>query len=572
MDLSKLKDNQLIKLINNRWESASSIWSTIDSVYERTAKYYDSDNENLPDHIRRIPAKSHKVRSNRIFRDMESVINSVIANPPKPNVLPAKSTTEAQATSIKIEKFLSQKYKDIDVKSHFRRGLRFLYLTRLFVFKPYWNTKLNDIDLEVINPKNVRFSPKSNNEKNSEWIIEDIECSLSALLERFPDKQKEILKKNGNDNIESILIDDKEVKYRESWIGEWVIRSYGSLILERKKNPYWDWDGVLLSQDEDLIVNDNNQSVTKDFWLGVEAQQEERKAMNEQLKSNGQELPAFMFNHFDIPRKPYIFATLFNDEKRPIGRTSFIEQAIPLQESVDRRKRQIDDNAQMVNGITKVDSAVMSQNEAMKLRYDTGGIIYGKGVNDGVSRESGTPLPNFIFDDMLDSRNEIDNIMAASSAFRGEREGQETKAGRLALIEQSFMALNELMQVVDYVSEELFNWFYQLMKINYTETHYVKSLGQQNATETIELTRNDVTEGADIRVIAGKTLPEDRKFKFDRAQGDKDILSLPDYFTELGYDDPKGYAQRAMGFKADPFASVGIEPPPTPTIPNNNEI
>jgi hypothetical protein len=28
--------------------------------------------------------------------------------------------------------------------------------------------------------------------------------------------------------------------------------------------------------------------------------------------------------------------------------------------------------------------------------------------------------------------------MAASSAFRGEREGQETKAGRLALIQQSY--------------------------------------------------------------------------------------------------------------------------------------
>jgi hypothetical protein len=157
--------------------------------------------------------------------------------------------------------------------------------------------------------------------------------------------------------------------------------------------------------------------------------------------------------------------------------------------------------------------------------------------------------------------------MAASSAFRGEREGSETKAGRLALIEQSYMALNELVQVIDFASRELFNWFYQLAKLNYTETHYSKSMGRGGAAETIELTRNDLTEGADVRVIPGKTIPEDRKFRFERAQGDRDLLSLPDYLAEVGYDDPKGLAQRAMGFKADPFASVGIEPPPQIGVP-----
>jgi hypothetical protein len=568
MDISKLKDEHLLRLINNRWESASTIWDTIKATYDRTTCYYDMDPSTLPDHMRRVPAKSHKVRSNRIFRDMESVINSVIANPPKPNVIPSKETPEAKEMATRIDRFLSQKYDDLDVKSDFRRALRFLYFARLLVLKPYWNVKTNDIDISVVDPRKIRLSPKATNEQNTDWIIEEIECSITALIERFPEKQKEILKKAGFSSVDEAIISDKEVTYREAWIGDYVVRLYGRLVLERKKNPYWDWDGMLLTADEDIQVNNNKESMSSDFWTGVENTQEDRQLYNEQAKEmNAEELQAFYFNHFDRPRKPYIFATLFNDEQKPIGRTSFIEQAIPLQEAVDRRKRQIDDNAQMVNGILKVDSGVMSQTEANKLRYDTGGVIWGKGVRDGVNRETGNALPSFVYEDMVDSRSEIDNIMAASSAFRGEREGSETKAGRLALIDQSYMGLNELVQVVDYTSRELFNWFYQLAKLNYTETHYTKTMGADKAVETIEMTRNDMIEGADVRVIPGKTIPEDRKFRFERAQGDRDILALPDYFAEVGYDDPKGLAQKAMGYKADPFASVGIEPPPEIGVP-----
>jgi len=568
MDITKLKDGQLLRLIENRWESASSVWDTVKRVYTRNACYYDADTENPPDHLRRLPAKSHKVRSNRIFRDMESVINSVIGNPPKPNVLPAKETQESKTMAARLDRFLAQKYDDLDVKAYFRRALRFLYLSRLFVLKPFWNAKTNDFDVSVVDSRKVRFSPKATSEKDSDWVIEEIDCSITALVERFPEKKDEILKKAGFSRIEDAVIDDKEITYRESWIGDHVVRSYGSLVLERMRNPYWDWDGVLLTQDEDAVISSPEAVIPKEFWQGVEGEQEERQAFSAQDREQGGDgLPAFLFNHFDRPRKPYIFATLFGDESSPIGRTSFIEQAIPLQEAVDRRKRQIDDNAQVVNGIVKVDSGVMSQSEAAKLRYDTGGLIWGKGVKDGVSRETGSALPSFVYDDMVDSRNEIDNIMAASSAFRGEREGSETKAGRLALIEQSYMALNELVQVIDFASRELFNWFYQLAKLNYTETHYAKAMGAGAAAETIELTRNDFIEGADVRVIAGKTIPEDRKFRFDRAQGDRDILALPDYLAEIGYDDPKGLAQRAMGFKADPFASVGIESPPQLAMP-----
>ena len=564
MDIGTLSDQQLKKLIDSRWDSASSVWDTISQVYDLNTTYYDCDPKRLPNHLLRVSAKSHRVRSNRIFRDSESTINALIANPPKPNVLPGRETDEAKGLARTQERYLVQRYEDLNVEGELRSALRFLYFSRLLVLKPFWDPKLNDFNVRSVDPRKVRFSPKATKEEDSDFAIEQIECSLTGLIAKYPSKKAEILKTSGNDETQA-FIEGKQVTYKEAWIGDWKIVKYGSLILERKRNPYWDWDGIRLNDSEAFMLANTKENPPDTLFRVAEESQEERMAIDESdMEDLG--LQQYLFNHFDRPRKPYIFATILNDERKPIGRTSLIEQAIPLQEAVDRRKRQIDDNARMVNGITKVDSSVMSQDEARKLKYDAEGLIWGKGVVAGVQRETGSPLPNFVYEDMVDSRNEIDNIMAASSAFRGEREGTETKAGRLALIDQSYQNLTELVKVVDYVSRELFNWFYHMAKLNYTETHYAKSIGPSGATETMELMRNDFIDGTEVRVIPGKTLPEDRKFKFERAQNDKDVLSMTDYLTEEGYDDPKGMAARAMAFKADPFSATGVIPPPPPPI------
>jgi hypothetical protein len=213
-----------------------------------------------------------------------------------------------------------------------------------------------------------------------------------------------------------------------------------------------------------------------------------------------------------------------------------------------------------VNGITKVDASVMSKSDAQTMRYDAGGVLWGKGVITGVAREFGNGLPAFVFEDMQDSRTEIDNIMAASSAFRGEREGQETKAGRLALIDQSFQRLNEMVQVIDFVSQELFGWWMQLMKTKYTEKHLIKDFGSDEALEAMSLMQDDIENGVEVRVIPGKTLPMDRQFAYERAQTDVQagFISPLDYLEEAGYQNPKEKARNAYLFQTNPAQVLGV--------------
>lgn len=565
MDILSLKDDKLAELIDNRWNSADTLWSQIEKIYKQNTRYYDCDTinqENLPEYLKKVPYKKHKVRANRIFKDMEAVINALIANPPRMNIIPGTDSPKSAELAKNQEYYFNRKYDLLNVKEILRKALRNLYFSRLFLVKVYWDNKINDFSITNLDPRKVRISAKATKEIESEFVIEEVDCSLNKLIEKFPAKKDEILKKTSY-NSDNYYLTNEQTSYLEAWIDNYTIFKFKDLILEKRKNPYWDWDGILMNDEEEMNLNkpDNIYSTT----IGnVKAVQDERK---ESLKTNKDlNFRAYKFNYFSFPRKPYIFATILNNEQRPIGRTDFISQASSLQESIDRRKMQIDENAEIINGIIKVDSQVMSHDDVQKLRFETGGIIYGKGVVNGVQRETGSSLPAFIFEDMQDSRNEIDNIMAATSAFRGEREGQETKAGRMALIEQSYLALNELVQLLDFVCQEIFEWFYQLAKIRYTERHYLKDLGENNAVKTIEISQNDFEAGSTVKIIPGKMLPEDRRFKYERAQFDlqQKVISPVDYLKEAGYQNPMELSQNVIKYQMNPLEAVGMEQPQLP--------
>lgn len=583
--IAKLKDADIAKLVENRWSSSDSIWQIVEKTYKINTKAY----ENTSEWLDKVPASIQQVLSNRITPNMEAVINSVIANPPGINFIPGREGDMSENLARKLEGFFRKKFQDLNVKETTRQGLRNLYFARLVVLKPFWNAKINDFDLKALDPRDVRFGKYAKNEQESEFAIEKVKDNLCALIARFPEKEKEILEKSGftEETKDQAYIMNPEVEYKEAWIGDYVVFKYDNIILGKIRNPYFDWDGLLMTDEEIQQVNADQKDgglygeERRALFTQVKLEQDTRKAQmaSPEMETNAPqpiegEFPpneghsepisykAYNFNYFNQPRKPYIFGTILNNENTPIGRTDFITLALPLQIAIDKRKQDIGQNCELVNGVIKVDAEVMNKSDAQSLAYEAKGIIWGKGVVNGVQRETGSPLPQMVFDDMIDSRNEIDNIMAASSAFRGEREGQETKAGRLALIQQSFLRLNELNQLVDYLAGETVAWFYQLAKIKYTELHIAKWTGKEQAREIIDLIQDDFETGSEIQVIPGKTLPVDAEFRFERAQKDVEagIISPIDYMEEAGYMNPKDLARNAVAYKLNPVVAVGITP------------
>jgi hypothetical protein len=578
IDISKLTEAQKIQLVENRWKSSESVAETIKKVYTANTKIYGNE----ADWLTEVPfaVKKKIVQANRIMPNMEAVINSLIAQPPGLNVLPARQGDEAQDYARKLESFLQKKFLDLNTKEIVRKGLRNLYFARLIVIKPFWNPAIDDFDFRAVDPRKIRVGKHASKEQESEFAIEEIDDNLCAVIERFPEKKNELMKEMGITTEDDLYIKNPDITYKESWIQDYVIFSYKNVELGCIKNPYWDWDGILVTEEEYTELEKTDESALpiesrREKLQGIKIDQDNRKAAMMpaedlegesdgveayEVSEEGPKYKGYYFNYFDEPRKPYIFATIFNNENSPVGRTDMITLSSSLQQSIDKRKIDIGENCEIANGIIKVDAEVMGKSDAQRIRFETRGVIWGKGVVAGVQRETGQALPQMVFDDMIDSRNEIDNIMAASSAFRGEREGQETKAGRLALIQQSYLRLNELVQVVDYVYYEMFAWAMQLVKTRYTEYHYAKWLGQEGAREMIEIIQDDIETGSEIKVIAGKTLPQDNEFKWEQAQNDVDAgrLSPVDYFEIAKYDNPRQIAQNAVLYQQNPMEAVGL--------------
>jgi len=592
IDLTTFQEDQKSKLVEARWTSSSELWDKIKTIYNTNTAIYGNESnwtDNLP-YVR----QKWIVRDNRIFVNMESVINTLIANPAGINMLPGRDGEDAAEFARKLESFLRSKFIDLNFKETMRKGYRNLYFGRLIIIKAFWNPLINDFDFRAIDPRKVRFSKYATKEQDSEFAIEEIEDNLCAVIERFPKKKEELMKKYGILDDVDLYIKNPDVKYKEAWIGDYVIFKLDNIILDTIKNPYWDWEGILITEEEEQQLGTGEGSLQGEkrraFLQSIKLEQEQRRASytaqqqvvqpqegetvdnpvntptDPNMPQEGLESIApvkykpYFFNYFDNPRKPYIFATAFNNENSPIGRTDMITLSAELQRGIDKRKMDIAENCELVNGILKVDAGTMGKSDAQRIRWETRGVIWGKNVKDGVTRETGNPLPDMVFKDLQDSRNEIDNIMAASSAFRGEREGQETKAGRLALIQQSFLRLNEFVQVGDYIAKESFDWSMQMVKTRYTEYHSTELVDKEGDREVIELIQDDIEIGNKVKIIAGKTLPVDDEFKFEQAQNDfeKGALGLTDYLEISNYDNAKELAKNAVSFKINPVVSVGI--------------
>lgn len=587
IDIKTLSEDEQSKLVEARWTSSSELWDQVDKIYKQNTAIY----ANKADWVSWLPfnRKRWVVHANRIFVNMEAVINSLIANPPGVNILAGSKGQVAQDTARRLEWFFRKKYLDRNVKETMRMGYRNLYFARLIVIKAFWNPTINDFDFRAVDSTKIRVGKYARKEQDSEFAIEEIEDNLCAVIDRFPAKKVELMKKYGITDEIQLYIKNPDVKYKEAWIGDYVIFKLDNIILDTVKNPYWDWEGILITEDEETQITQLEGQARRDLLQQIKLEQDTRKAsvapkpaetlidkgvkavknlinpqpeVPEVPQDQAPQYKPYFFNYFENPRKPYIFATIFNNENTPIGRTDMITLSSELQRGIDKRKMDIDENCELVNGIVKVDASVMGKSDAQRIRFETRGIIWGKGVKDGVTRETGNPLPQMVFDDMIDSRSEIDNIMAASSAFRGEREGQETKAGRLALIQQSFLRLNELVQVGDYVAKEVFDWGMQLAKTRYTEYHSAKVEGKDGTQEEVEIIQDDLEAGIEVKIIAGKSLPVDDEFKFEQAQNDvkEGFLAPSDYLEIAQYDNAKELAQNAVKYKLNPPVAVGITP------------
>lgn len=545
--IDSLDDNKKILLIDNLWDEGKEMWDIVGKSFQKYKKVW----QNEPDWLVEVPRKRSKCRDNRTFLAVESVISTLTGRPSKPNVIPIVENDESKQISNDLQDVFLAKYRDLGMKAKLRRALRFLFMSKFMCLKVVWDKQKNDFDTIVVDSRNIRVSKRCSSMFDTEYAIELVkDVSLRKFIGIFAEKKDNILKRIGYTE-EDILTRPMSVEYYEAWIDGKVIYKWNDIILGIEPHPYWDWNGIKSTTQELIGVRKNEKNAIK----SISDQQDGR--------SEGT-YESYFYNYFDRPIPPYVFGTVLAVDNPTVGETSLMEQVQPLQEEIDRRKRQISDNTEMMNGQYKIDTdyAKITKADAQAAKADPRGIWFGPGVSRGVEIMTGKDIPATVFDEMNHSISELDNIFGTQNTFRGEGGEKETATGRAILREQSFARLDELIDLIDNIHLQIYSWWYQMMRVRYTETHYIKTVGLNIAKRIIELTRNDIYDGMEVQVIPGQIVPQDRLYRAERAKEEvmEGIIDPLTYFEETERDNPQELAKRVYMYKANPLAVLNFTP------------
>jgi len=426
--------------------------------------------------------------------------------------------------------------------------------------------KLGDIDFEVVHHKNIIMDHKStdNDEKNMKIIIQKVEKSLNDWIILFPKKEEDLKNyaKNKKDwdekkDPDGLAID---LVVREVWL-EWkdkaedfdqenpefdfksgVLWKLGkgedAVILDKRLNPNWDWEG-----EEKLFFNDQpvpEEMIPQLALLGFDAEGVERKKVYR--------------NYFGRPRKPFIFMGYEQYGDMPLDETSRIEENLYLQENYDVRGMQITkmiDDAKGKNvysslsGLKKDTVQDNDFNDPDKDMFLTGKL---NEVHTYIKKEQpGAQM----FEDLSRTRERILSKLHISAPTRGEIKTSTATTNQIAR-ESDFTVADDLSALtINEVATKMAEALLHMMKLRYTPEHFERLIGKQGETVQQRLTADIIEDGLEVTIKASGT----DKLKAERQAKEESQIGLGDpvsYYEDTGRPDPEDRAEKSFLFNTAP--------------------
>jgi hypothetical protein len=467
-DIKNAKDEaDLVKKINERLSQYKKSYFEIKTVAERNREYWRGTQTDKDD----LYEGENPISINRTFQSIETIIPIVTRKTPEPNVTVYPGSKNNLVLQEKIERLLKEQWEvEQDLQGKTEEALRILFCQRYVAIKYDFDRSTGEMKFTLMPMGKILFPFEYPNVDECPFIIEFAEDTLANLKEKFPEKAQELeerVKAKGGS-----VSDDSLVSYLEYWENKFYACLFEDVLLTLEDNPHWNYD-------------------------------------NEEL------------NHFKSARKPYIFLNhlLFGDSM--LDDTSLIEQASTIQDSINKRKRQIELNAGLANGKMVIAGNKMSKEVADNISNDPEEKIYLEGADmatGAIEIISGRGVGQEVFNDMAHSESQIDNIMGTHSTTRGERDTQETATGRAILKESDTGRLEILTRRIEKWGQEIYNAMVQLAYVYYEEQHpihYSTEKGDNrilSASERLDYIVNTEFEGVAVKVLVqrGSTIPRDK--------------------------------------------------------------
>lgn len=537
-----------IQRANEYWEALR-----LKTRQETNAKYwegYQIDTAKIRDDL-------EKGVENAIFRNLETMIPIATSRTPEVSATPAYKNEQTRDFGMRIKKILQTEWEVYQgMQKKVGQGIRNHQINLLGVFqigfdpdtKEYWTEELPATDFVI--------------SKKGDFVARYVkDKTLGDLIEKFPEKKEKILEQLGYRQAWNKELADSPVQYIEAWTDELVGWKLGPLVLGVDKNPHFDYEGKMIPQMNPLT----GEPLVDPATGGPLVDPQTGQAMADQV----------FYNHFKKPKKPFLFLTYFNRGVHLFDDTSLIEQGIGPQDWINKRKRQIGANADSTNGHWVSSGDFIAQEEFAKIEGSIDEKIWlaqGK-PGDGFVKVTGQPLPDYIYNDLVDSRQALDNIMGTHATTRGDQSNNPTLGQDVMQKESDFGRVDGYVRdCIEAFSQQWYEYMYHMYLVYGKEDKEVAVPEDDDiGTDTIVFSRNAVpiirkkdgyvcTVPMIMRVKQGSTLPEDDAFRYHKAFQIRDMMAPIDFFKMIGESNPRELYKNKLIYDVDPYTLIKDDP------------
>lgn len=529
LDLT-MTDDQLDKMLITSLEEDRTHWNkkpwNLQETDLKNTDFLLGDQLNDKDYLK----TETKIVDNRLFSSTRAILSYATGQLAKPEITPSKGDEIFLKGARDIGSAMYQHAADEKVDFKVRSAVMNLISRKRGYLKLRFdpNVGMNgDIVTEVCNPEDIIIDRYAGYLQNPAKVYHRLRCSIDELCAKFPNKQNEILDaysiRRGVYTQTSRMI-----TYFECWFtytddtGKpkegvcWFIHEK-KLILDKMANPNWVY-----------------------------------------MKSHKKEMEA---NVMSMPPKPFIIFNYINTGHSYIDETCLVEQALPLQMALNKRLRQISENADYVNGRWVADKNAFSQEDARNLinkgAKTVAMVDMKKSASNPLQNIAPQQLGAWVENTVYDYRNEIDGMMGTPSQFKGSQPTQSDTLGRDLMIKQQAGALqDDLVRSISMSMETYYTILLQMMRVYYTDDYWFQTKGGDGKYQFILINGDTLDSNVKVSVQVDSTLPLDKENVRSTAMKLWSSGQAIDYKTlmeDLGLPNPDIRAERYLKSHIDPL-------------------
>ena len=564
----EIEDSKLVTILDDFEDEYDSFYTGKYDLFERRKRneiYYFGRQIQNKEEEKMLKDYESRYQDNVLYEIMGTVKPLGMTRLPDLMATPGNDSDSSKLVAQEITKALDTEIKE--EKNRFVLGLAYKHLPVYFtsIIKCWWSNEDDDYEFGVVHPDLIKvdWTCSTHDADDMRFVIQKVPKTVQEVGLMFPNKKEELydaLKKQG------LMPGGKEtwsalatvIKISECWFHEYIKRGdktekvwglvwkYEDVILRKMKNPNFDYEGEKRYFAYDEMGNEDTKRGLNEGELGQILQ-------TGQLPENVQEEQVY-HNYFRQPRKPFYFMGYDQWGKQPYDETSWVEQNIPNQKSLDKRGKQVEQTLDS-RGHHILAKGAVTPEEFEEIDFDE--------PNVDLSVEGN---PSQVYSYIPPERpttqefEEIENIrqrmyaISHSTATRGDLATNTAATNNQMAREGDFTSADD--QVADTITpaaQWMAEWSMQFIKLRYTRDHFRWIMGTAGDAVEIKLNRNMVAEGMQIKVKAsGTDKLRAQNMAIDSAK--MEMIDPESYYQDMNMSDPVGRTERLILWNTDKVA------------------